>query len=111
MGAQGLRFDYLNGYDGHYIWQSGSQPGSYRCHHLLFFDDSPAPITPFREERHLHQYWYLYDGTGATMAVFLRRPLNFSSYHQYPHPRLTLTLASLTDVDASFIRTHAAAER
>jgi hypothetical protein len=95
--------------DSHYAWWSGMDPGHYQRHNSLFFDDSTLPATPFKEERHLHQYRYLYTGTGARMAVFLRPPPFFVSYsHQNHH--LTLTLAPLSDADAAFLRAQSKAE-
>jgi hypothetical protein len=101
--------DIIQYADSHYTWSSGMAPGNYLRYDALFFDDSTVSSKPFREERHLHTYWYLYTGTGQHMSVFLRRPFNFSYYyHQDAH--LTITLAPLSEADAAFLRSQAAAQ-
>jgi hypothetical protein len=52
-------------------FQGHDQPGKYKQHKKLFFDNLPDHAVPFRKLEHLHEYDFLYYGTGNQLLLLL----------------------------------------
>jgi hypothetical protein len=70
-------YSYHNGWrftDAHTQFHRHDPPGKYNPHQQLYVDNLPDPAVPFRKAEHLHEYDFLYYGTGNRMRLQLKTP-------------------------------------